>query len=475
MIFVLSICLLANTFIGVDAMAATSKTLVINGGQEISYTGPYGNIQIDGNLITNMPMPALMLDDGRYVVPVREVFEAAGATVNWNSSNSSIVITYADKTISLRIGSKNAYINSGQYSLDAMPRMVAYKGDVSAKVMVPVRFIMEAMNKDVSYDASTQTVIVKAASSAGTVAATSSYKATTYYHNSTLTAAFVEFNNAVSSYKVQELTNPYRLVIDIAGSTCGGDKKTIGDGTVTEVRIGQMDGNVTRIVVESPNKLYYKVAKVKKNKMIGIRLSQSKIPDESGVVMIDPGHGGSDSGATTTSNGVSYRESNFTLAISKKIYTFLKTNGVPVYLTRDSDATLALYDRPEFGNLFGAELFLCVHCNMFTKASANGTETLCYNTKVTSSKIDSKVYAQSMQDAMVKALGTTNRGLTDGSKMVVINSTTMPSVLVETAFLSNSSDLAKLKDPTTQGKLAGALADAILGVLQKYNIIISQG
>ena len=338
--------------------------------------------------------------------------------------------------------------------------------------MVPVRFIMEAMDKNVSYDASTQTVVVNAASSSSTDA-TTSYKGLSYYHNSTLTAALVEFNSAVSSYKVQELSNPYRIVIDVQGATGYSDSQTFNDGTVTQVRVGQMDGNVTRIVVESPNKLYYRVAKVKKDKMIGIRLSSSKIPDESGVVMIDPGHGGN-SGASVKVDGTTYREDDYTLAIAKRMYGFLINNGVPAYLTRDSNVALLLYDRPELANLFGAEVFISIHCNKFTTASASGTETMYYN-KTTNSKIDAKVYAQAMQDAMVKALGTTNRGLVDGSKLVVNNCSTMPSILVETAFLSNSSDLAKLQNPTTQGKLAGALADAVLGVLQKYNITISQG
>ncbi len=476
------------------AMAATKKTLVIDGKTRMTYEGPYGKIELDGKLLTNLPMPALMIDkdaqgNGSYIVPVREVFEGAGANVIWDADRHYITITYNKDTITLQVGSYSAYINGNESKLLAAPRMIAYEGDKNAKVMVPVRFIMEAMNKDVSYNDKTQTVIVKAKTnttpstpttpttpttpSDSALPVSTTYHATSYYHNSTLTAALVEFTNAVPSYQVMELDNPHRIVIDVAGSDASAATKKIGDGVVTEIRIGKQPNNVTRIVVESPKKLYYKVAKVKSGKTVGIRLSQTPIPKESGIVMIDPGHGGN-TGSSVKVGSTTYWEDAFTLSMGRKIYDSLKSKGVPVYLTRDSNVALDLYDRPELGNLFGASLFLSVHCNKFTTESANGTETLYYNKSYTGS-ISAKDYAQAIQNAMVNVLGTRNRGLKDGSKMVVINRATMPSVIAETAFISNTGDRTKLLSDDMQNKLSWGIADAIVTLFQKAGVTISKG
>ena len=283
----------------------------------------------------------------------------------------------------------------------------------------------------------------------------------------------MEFTNAVPSYQVMELDNPHRIVIDVAGSDASAATKKIGDGVVTEIRIGKQPNNVTRIVVESPKKLYYKVAKVKSGKTVGIRLSQTPIPKESGIVMIDPGHGGN-TGSSVKVGSTTYWEDAFTLSMGRKIYDSLKSKGVPVYLTRDSNVALDLYDRPELGNLFGASLFLSVHCNKFTTESANGTETLYYNKSYTGS-ISAKDYAQAIQNAMVNVLGTRNRGLKDGSKMVVINRATMPSVIAETAFISNTGDRTKLLSDDMQNKLSLGIADAIVTLFKKAGVTISKG
>ena len=181
-------------------------------------------------------------------------------------------------------------------------------------------------------------------------------------------------------------------------------------------------------------------------------------------VVIDAGHGGSDSGAT--GNGMA--EKNMTLAIvlaAKK--SFDRDDRFQVSYTRTSDSYPSLSQRANLANNKNADMFLCIHINS-ASASAHGTETLWNKGRnsVTQKKgLTSRELATAMQSAAVAATGFTNRGLVDRPNLYVLKHTKMPACLIEYGFISNKTEAARMKANTTAyGK---ALYKAVVNLMKK--------
>ena len=177
------------------------------------------------------------------------------------------------------------------------------------------------------------------------------------------------------------------------------------------------------------------------------------------LIVIDPGHGGSDPGSL--GNGLV--EKNVTLDISRRLKQILTGRGWQVILTRDGDrdvygvgasARNELQARlnPAIEN--GARMFVSVHVNSFTNSGPHGTTT--YYGKA----IDLPL-AHAIARRAARALGTADDGVVRDANLYVLHHAPMPSVIVETAFLSNPFDAQKLADPAWREKAAQAIADGI--------------
>ncbi|MBQ7623684.1 MAG: copper amine oxidase N-terminal domain-containing protein [Clostridia bacterium] len=92
--------------------------------------------------------------DGRTFVPFRALFEALGATVEWEQETKTATALRGDTTIKMIIGSKTAYVNGEEYVLDVPPQIV------ESRTMVPVRFIGESLSCEVTWYAKTKTAAV---------------------------------------------------------------------------------------------------------------------------------------------------------------------------------------------------------------------------------------------------------------------------------------------------------------------------
>ncbi|WP_216829897.1 peptidoglycan-binding protein, partial [Alkalihalobacterium elongatum] len=175
-------------------------------------------------------------------------------------------------------------------------------------------------------------------------------------------------------------------------------------------------------------------------------------------IIIDAGHGGSDSGAIGV-NGL--KEKDVVLDISKRVEKKLKAAGATVIMTRSTDVFITLDERVRIGNNSNASSFVSIHANSFNK-SARGVET--YWNRSSSSSL-SKSLAEEIQKELVKAMETTDRGVKEGN-FRVIREITIPSVLVEVGFIDNNSDGAKL----AQSRYRERIADAIYkGTVTYYN------
>lgn len=111
-------------------------------------------IKVVVNDVTIKMAVAPQNEKGRVIVPVREIFEALGAKLNWDSKTKTITATKKDITVKMVINQNTAYINGKAVSLDAPARIK------SGKTMVPLRFVGEAFKCKVNWDSKTQTVTV---------------------------------------------------------------------------------------------------------------------------------------------------------------------------------------------------------------------------------------------------------------------------------------------------------------------------
>jgi N-acetylmuramoyl-L-alanine amidase len=177
------------------------------------------------------------------------------------------------------------------------------------------------------------------------------------------------------------------------------------------------------------------------------------------LIVLDPGHGGSDRGASRAD----LQEGVLNLDLAKRVRALLIARGWQVQLTRDTDVDVfaandsahdELQARDNIANQAGARLFVSIHCNSYINSGPSGT-TVYY------SKPSDVSLAQIMDhDLAMGGLDTKDDGIVKSHLYVTLHAN-MPAVLIETAFLSNPSDYAKLTSPDWRQKVAEAIANGI--------------
>jgi N-acetylmuramoyl-L-alanine amidase len=213
------------------------------------------------------------------------------------------------------------------------------------------------------------------------------------------------------------------------------------------------------------------------------------------VVLVDPGHGGNEYGAQSTSvKAKQILEKDLALQIAQKITNKLK-GKVDAYLTRSLDRTISLQERAKLVEKLGAELFISVHINSSEDVHSNGFETYYLDNKndsavkkvvdnenaksdlpeeiqliltdlVVAHTVDSsKQLAGHIHGYLAKVIppkfGVKDRGVRRGLFYVLALSK-IPGVLLECGFISNANDLKKMTDPKFQNEYAESVSRGIL-------------
>jgi len=173
------------------------------------------------------------------------------------------------------------------------------------------------------------------------------------------------------------------------------------------------------------------------------------------TVVLDAGHGGKDPGVVSITKKF---EKDFTLPVILKLQAILAADPrLHVVLTRDSDVYPTLRERTDLANSLQADLFLSVHGNSNKKSTPNGSAT--YYTRDASRQL-----AETIQKFAAPSTGLKDNGIIQDN-LFVTRETTMPAVLYEAGFLSNSSDEAQMYTDAFQDKLAQGLAAGIKAYL----------
>ena len=246
---------------------------------------------------------------------------------------------------------------------------------------------------------------------------------------------------------------------------------TTGATSTTEKTQTQVNKNIISLPTQTQTPVRKPSEEIKKESPFADLLERSQIKKSSQkkteqaiskkvknkVIVIDPGHGGLDTGALRGN----VLEKDLTLDIALKLRECLRDMGMKnIIMTRSTDKTLTLDERVQIANNNNADIFVSVHINASVKTEINGIETHYYSD-------NGYKVAKVVHKELMKNVNATDRGLFK-SKFYVINHTEAPAVLLELGFISNEQERSSLKSDKRQMASAQAIADGIVNYLTEY-------
>lgn len=201
------------------------------------------------------------------------------------------------------------------------------------------------------------------------------------------------------------------------------------------------------------------------------------------VVVIDPGHGGQDSG--TMVGGV--LEKDLTLDVAQRVDRLLQAQGLATVMTRVGDSYVSLAERAALTTRVPDCILVSIHFNEGNKQVSSGVETYYADHQIVPGKplvswlpflqraafqmpnAESQSLAGFVQEALVAQTQAVNRG-TKAEQFFVIANVTGPAILVEGGFLTNKDDIAKLSSMDYRERLATAISEGIF----RYRDVVKQ-
>lgn len=179
------------------------------------------------------------------------------------------------------------------------------------------------------------------------------------------------------------------------------------------------------------------------------------VPNGRVVVVIDPGHGGKDSGAPGLGGLL---EKDVILPIGKRVAAILEQNGVKAILTRDADFFVELQGRVDIAERVNGTLFVSIHANAIAqRPDVNGLEMYYYDSGYR--------LAEVIRSSILQTIPTLRDRGTRKARFYVLRKSSMPSVLVETGYMTGREDNPRLGNPDYQNRMAEGIARGILRYL----------
>ena len=287
--------------------------------------------------------------------------------------------------------------------------------------------------------------------------------------------------NRVVEYKLATLDNPSRLVIDIKG-------RPINVGIIAAPHAGEADTSY------AADDSIAKILNSSSDRQVVLHVPEKKHDEGIHLIVVDAGHGGKDPGAIGPHK---VYEKTVTLGMAKILARELRKQlGVKVLLTRSDDRYLKLRERTEFANRVGADLFISLHANATSNGRAYGIETYFLNLSknnqaaevaarengtslqevgnleailfdlMANAKInESSRLAAEVQQSLVAGLKPKysrirDLGVKQGPFHVLLGAT-MPSVLIESGFISNKREEKRLRSTKYQQRVAAAIVKGV--------------
>ncbi len=264
------------------------------------------------------------------------------------------------------------------------------------------------------------------------------------------------------------LENPLRIVLDVPGTLQQAIEQTVPDenSLVRALRAAPLEGGMVRLVLELSRAVGASLLTGKDHLTVNLRLPRGAGGTlRQKIVVIDPGHGGSQPGARGKEGNRTIYEKDITLAIGLKVAERLAKQGASVIMTRAEDTGIGLYERTTIANGAGAHFFISIHCDSNTRPNSASGTTVYYHRD----DPDSRALGQAILNEIVKVSGLPSKGVRSdttlyASGLAVLRTSQMPAVLIEVGYLNHAYDRKKLLNPRFQD----AIADAIVRGLKAY-------
>ena len=405
----------------------------------------------------------------RTMVPVRLLGEALKLSVSWIDETDQVVLRRSGQTITLTLGSSTALVNGKEYLLpDGVPATVMRLNGVE-RTMVPIRFVSEQLGCRVTWLQDSYTAAIFSPSLGSITAIQADSNAQTVLIST----------NQPPNYLVQDFGD--RVVLDLLGfSLSDGFPGTIpvDNELISSVRYAEHDATLypdysstVRVVLDLKDGISYRenvsVSTIGNNVVFTTYLPDREninftpttpLDPEKKIIVLDPGHGGSASGALY--EGIT--EKNINLAVALKLEDQLKALGYNVILTRSQDTTVGLYQRADLANAVHADLFISLHSNA---SVSNPKATGIYTYYHPGSRRGARL-AQAIQTPITRLTGALDRGI-ESADFVVLRETEMCAVLIEMGFMSTHNELMLLINDSYQDKLATGIAEGIVQYLNQ--------
>lgn len=492
---------------------ADGVMLEYDGGTH-EYNGAFYSLVVNNQLI-DTPLEPIIFND-RALVPVREIFEEVGAEVDYINETQTVEVKGDNTDVKLRINDNVAYVNGAKTKIpdNVVPKLISKVGG-ETKTMVPVRFISESIGLDVEFDGDDGAILIE--SDGYTLADETpvqeyaepeptpeptpepelyvtdvSYDIT----SSTTARVTVTTDGVIENYDDFVLQSPTRLVVDIPYAKIYGvdDNMMVGAAGVSAVRVGDNDERA-RIVLDMNSLKTYTVTQTSDNTLeintvITAPKQQAVAEDvtkeikatvtqntnytprssEDMLIVLDAGHGGSDSGAVGELDGEPVYEKELTLQITKRVQAILENAGYNVSLTREGDTLPSLTERPEQANAENAALFISIHINSADASEAHGTEVYyAEENNGDSYGVTSETFAENVLERMLKYMQSVSRGVKT-AEHAVTRRCNMPAVLAEVGFISNPEEVYLMTTDEYQQKAAQGIAEGIILTLSEVDM-----
>jgi len=292
----------------------------------------------------------------------------------------------------------------------------------------------------------------------------------------------------IKEYKIFTFSDPFRIIVDVKG-----ERQTEISSLSPVISAPLPQAALPQLEQQKP------AGDLQKEQPAAKAVSRSRLkPGKIRRIVVDPGHGGKDPGAVGLSG---LQEKDVVLAIGRMVARKLREElAIDAVMTRDTDVFIELQERTAIANKVGADLFISIHANASLNRKANGIETYYLNLAKTEKAAqlaarengtslekvsllqavlfdlmanyklnDSAHLAEEVQIALYKRMSgqdpaTKNLGVKQGPFYVLVGAT-MPSILVESAFISNLEEEAKLKEHKFLEQTAEGIVDGVVSYI----------
>lgn len=486
-----------------DTTSNQTGRVVEYNGQVVVITKKDVTVKTEGVTIKSA-MPGIILNNTA-MLPAYNTFNKntnIGTTYKYDSSAKTATLTGNGNTLVLTMGSKTAKLNGKNISLSEPAWIIKNKENNKMYCMVPGQSVAEALGFEYTWTNSTVTSSInkKSQNTTDDNSNNNNNDSSDSQTPSTDTSTSDDSNIGTGEFSSYEVIIPrpsgvswsqcqveddyfnYRFIITLPGDyTSFYNKNSIeyNNIDIDDILVSKNSGGKTQIVIKTSGVKGMAYKETTDEWKLAIK-TPSEIYDQ--IVVVDAGHGGSDSGSLSEEYGVI--EKNTTLDIIKRTQKYFnQDSSIKVYYTRLTDAqsgityggtvsstTVSVINRASFANDIEADLFISVHCNSATNTSARGTEILysSKNTATTNSGLTSKKFADLAFPYLLDAVGTTKRAVKDSPNLIVCKNTKMPAILLEVAFLSNEADATLLKDTTVLEKVAKSIYEMTEAAFSSY-------